>query len=83
MNNKIFIGGLSYNTTEESLSAKLDEYGKVIAIRIVTNVETGRSRGFGFATFENSSQAEDAISKLNNEMFEGRRVGVKIAIERK
>lgn len=82
MNNKIFIGGLSYETTESTLKEELSKYGQVISIRIVTHTETGKSRGFGFATFREAKEAQDAIAGLDNTIFEGRRVGVKESIER-
>jgi RNA recognition motif-containing protein len=81
--NKIFVGGLNYQTSEQQLKDELGRFGKVISIRIVTDKETGRSKGFGFATFENDCDAVKAIDELNNSVFDGRRIGVKEAIERK
>lgn len=83
MKNKVFIGGLSYQTTEESLIQELQKYGEVSSIRIVTDKETGRSKGFGFATFKTEEQASKVIECLNNQMFEGRRIGVKPNIDKK
>ena len=82
MNNKIFVGGLNYNTTEASLRAALEVFGKVLSIRIVTDFETGKSKGFGFVTFEKPEAAEKAIENLNNQIFDGRRIGVKPAIDK-
>lgn len=82
MNNKIFVGGLNYNTTEVSLRAALEVFGKVLSIRIVTDFETGKSKGFGFVTFEKPEAAEKAIENLNNQIFDGRRIGVKPAIDK-
>ena len=82
MNEKLFIGGLNYETTEEKLYEALSEYGKVLALRIIIDRETGRSKGFGFATFENSDHAKDAIEGLDNTEFDGRRIGVKPAIDK-
>jgi RNA recognition motif-containing protein len=82
MKNKIFIGGLNFNTTEKMLMDKLSEYGNVVSLRIVTHTDTGVSKGFGFATFLDEEGAKKAIAELNNEMLDGRRVGVKEAIER-
>ena len=83
MKNKIFIGGLSYDTSEDMLKAELDKCGKVISIRIVTDSKTGKSKGFGFATFENEEQAKNAIQMFDNTILHGRRIGVKEAIERR
>jgi RNA recognition motif-containing protein len=80
---KIFLGGLNYNTTEDSLLKELEKHGKVLSIRIVTDFETGRSKGFGFATYSTGEEAQKAIDSLNNELFEGKRIGVKQAIEKK
>ena len=82
MNNKIFVGGLNYNTTEVSLRAALEVFGKVLSIRIVTDFETGKSKGFGFVTFEKPEAAQKAIENLNNQIFDGRRIGVKPAIDK-
>ena len=83
VNNKVFIGGLNYSTTEQTLLQELSKFGNVVALRIVTDRETGRSRGFGFATFETGEQASKAIEALDNSVFDGRRIGVKESIERK
>lgn len=83
MGNKIFIGGLNYQTTERDLFHELSKYGKVISIRLVTEKESGRSRGFAFATFIDENNANNAIEKMNNTMFDGRRVGVKPSIDKK
>lgn len=82
MSNKIFVGGLSYETSEKTLLEELEKHGKVISIRIVTDRDTGRSKGFGFATFESSESAKLAMETLDNSMFDGRRIGVKESIER-
>jgi len=81
--NKIFIGGLNYQTSERALFHELQKHGKVISIRIVTEKETGRSRGFGFATFATPEEAEGAIKNMNNTIFDGRRIGVKPSIDKK
>jgi len=82
MGNKIFIGGLNYATTEQALLSELKKYGEVLSIRIVTDKETGKSKGFGFATLKSIEQVGLVINGMNNTIFEGRRVGVKEAIEK-
>lgn len=82
MKTKVFIGGLNFNTSEKMLMEKLSEYGHVVSLRIVTHPETGVSKGFGFATFADNAGASQAIEQLNNQVFDGRRIGVKEAIER-
>lgn len=83
MGKKIFIGGLNYSTTEDSLKAEMSRFGEVVALRIVTDHETGKSRGFGFVTFDTSESAQKAIDNLDNQLFEGCRIGVKEAFEKK
>jgi len=82
MNSKVFIGGINYSTTEKSLCEKLNSYGKVLTLRIILDRDTGKSKGFAFATFETAEQAQKAIDNLDNTEFEGRRIGVKQAIEK-
>lgn len=82
MNNKIFIGGLNYATTEITLRDELEKYGKIVTLRVITDRETGQSKGYAFATYEDSNYAEKAIEALNNTMFEDRRIGVKPSIEK-
>ena len=82
MNNKIFIGGLNYNTTESVLRSELEIFGKVVTLRVITDRETGKSKGYAFATYEDCSCAEKAIEALNNTMFDDRRIGVKPSIEK-
>lgn len=81
--NKVFIAGLDYKTSERDLFHKLSTIGKVVSIRLVTEKETGKSRGFAFATFATEQDAQKAIELLNNTVFEGRRIGVKEAIDKK
>lgn len=82
-NTKIFIGGLNYATTENTLRDELSKYGELMSLRIVTDYETGRSKGFGFAIYKNKESAEKAIQSLNNTVFDGRRIGVKPDIKGK
>jgi RNA recognition motif-containing protein len=82
MSSKLFIGGLNYDTTEKKLYEALSEFGKVLTLRIIIDRESGRSKGFGFATFEEESCAQKAIDSLDNTEFDGRRIGVKPAIEK-
>jgi RNA recognition motif-containing protein len=80
--NKVFIGGLNYNTTEDSLRSLLEKVGTVLILRIVTFHDTGKSRGFGFATFKTDEEAKKAVEELDNTMFEDMRIGVKPAVDK-
>ncbi|KAG0198364.1 hypothetical protein BGX28_008198 [Mortierella sp. GBA30] len=79
---KLFIGGLSWNTTDDSLRDGFSKYGDVIDAIVVKDRETGRSRGFGFVTYADESAANDAIENLNNRDFDGRQIKVDRASER-
>ncbi|KAF9985196.1 hypothetical protein BGZ75_003251 [Mortierella antarctica] len=79
---KLFIGGLSWNTTDDSLRQGFSEHGEVIDAIVVKDRETGRSRGFGFVTFADEESAEKAIEYLNNREFDGRQIKVDRASER-
>ena len=81
-NKKIFVGGLNYNTDEKSLIKELERFGKVMSCRIIVDRDNGRSKGYGFATFSTRDEALAAIEGLNNQMLDGRRVGVKESIEK-
>jgi heterogeneous nuclear ribonucleoprotein A1/A3 len=81
VNNKIFIGGLSYSTNEDRLQEIFQEFGKIINLRIVrNNDEAGSSKGFGFITFSTDEEAEKALS-LDRTKLDGRFIGVKIAFD--
>jgi cold-inducible RNA-binding protein len=78
MNNKIFVGGLSYNTNEIVLQETFAKYGKIINLRIVRNHEDGSSKGFGFITFSKEEEANASL-ELDGFKLDGRFIGVKIA----
>ncbi|KAG0379099.1 hypothetical protein BGX24_001769 [Mortierella sp. AD032] len=79
---KLFIGGLSWNTTDESLRSGFSHVGEVIDAVVVRDRETGRSRGFGFVTFADNAGADAAINQFNDQEFEGRQIKVDRASER-
>ena len=72
---KLYVGNMSFTTTEESLQALFSNYGEVQEVTIVTDRETGRPRGFGFVTMEDEA-ARTAIEALNSNDFEGRALTV-------
>ena len=82
MGKKLFVGGLSWGTTDETLRAGFAEYGDVVEAKVVTDRETGRSRGFGFVTYEGEDQAQEALDALNGQDFDGRTIKVDFANER-
>ncbi|KAI8510410.1 hypothetical protein Bbelb_113260 [Branchiostoma belcheri] len=71
---KLYVGGLSWNTTTENLESTFSEYGEIIDCKVITDRETGRSRGFGFVTFSNDSDAANAKKCMHETELDGRQV---------
>jgi RNA recognition motif-containing protein len=78
---KLFVGGLSWNTNSDRLKEVFAKFGEVVEAKVVTDRNTGRSRGFGFVTFANADAAKQALS-LNGEVVDGREIRVDFATER-
>ncbi|KAJ7502786.1 RNA-binding domain-containing protein [Mycena galericulata] len=76
---KIYVGNLSWNTTDDSLRGAFSEFGDVVDSIVMKDRETGRSRGFGFVTFNSSQEADAAINGLNDQELDGRRLKVNLA----
>lgn len=76
MGTRLYIGGLSYNTTEDSLRAAFAEAGEVTSVKIISDRVTGRSRGFGFVEMADESGASKAIEMWNGNELEGRKLTV-------
>jgi len=72
----IFVGNLSFNTSEEELRQIFEPYGQVDRVSILTDRDTGRSRGFGFVEMANSEEGEKAIAGLNGSQVGGRTINV-------
>lgn len=81
MNNKVFVGGLNYDTDEKALEAAFSSFGLVINLRIIRDQESGKSKGFGFITFSNDEGAKEAL-QMDGEKLDGRFIGVKPAFEK-
>ncbi|XP_047966137.1 glycine-rich RNA-binding protein 3, mitochondrial-like [Salvia hispanica] len=79
---KVFVGGLSYQTDENSLREAFDKYGQVVEARVILDRETQRSRGFGFVTFATAEEASAAIQALDQQELHGRQVKVNYANDR-
>lgn len=65
---KLFVGGLSFDTNEQSLEQVFSKYGQISEVVVVKDRETQRSRGFGFVTFENIDDAKDAMMAMNGKV---------------
>jgi len=70
---------LSWNTTDETLRQAFSNFGQVVDSIVMRDRDTGRSRGFGFVTFSSGQEADAAISGLNEQELDGRRIKVNLA----
>lgn len=76
MEKKLYVGNLSFKTKEEDLRALFSEAGSVASVKVLSDRETGRSRGFGFVEMEDEESAQSAISKFDGYTFDGRKLRV-------
>lgn len=83
MSNKLFVGGLSFNTTDQGLRDGFARFGEIVEAKVITDRETGRSRGFGFVTFTDGAAAQAAIAAMNGTDFDGRNIKVNIAEDKR
>ena len=83
MSKKLFVGGLSWGTNDEGLRAAFEPHGELIDAKVITDRETGRSRGFGFVVFANASDADNAIKAMNGAELDGRTLTVNEAQDRR
>jgi RNA recognition motif-containing protein len=79
MATNIYVGNLPWATTTDDLYAMFQQYGQVTRAQVVTDRETGRSRGFGFVEMPNEQEAQAAIAALNNQPMNGRPLTVNVA----
>ena len=75
----IYVSNLNYRTESESLEQLFAEHGEVTSAKVITDRETGRSRGFGFVEMANDAEGQKAIDELNNTDFEGKTITVNVA----
>ena len=76
---KLFIGGLSFETSEETLAAAFSKYGTIEKVDVIRDKETGKSRGFGFVKYDNAEDAKDAMDAMNGKTLDGRSIRVDAA----
>ncbi|KAK8663311.1 hypothetical protein V6N13_083134 [Hibiscus sabdariffa] len=79
---KLFIGGLSYGTDDQTLKEAFSGFGDVTEAKIITDRDTGRSRGFGFVNFADDESASNALSAMDGQELNGRNIRVSYANER-
>ena len=82
MENKLYVGNISFQLEEQQLEDAFAAFGSVKSVRIITDRETGRSKGFGFVEMETEDQAQECISNLDGKDLNGRNIRVNIARER-
>ena len=75
----IYVSNLNFSTTSESLQELFAAHGDVESAKIITDRESGRSRGFGFVEMPNDTEGQNAISELNETDFEGKTISVNVA----
>jgi RNA recognition motif-containing protein len=73
---KLFVGGLSWGTTDDGLQAAFESFGEVVEAKVVLDRDTGRSRGFGFVTFADDAAATRAAEEMNGVELDGRNIRV-------
>ena len=81
MGKKLFVGSLAWATDSSGLQAAFERFGAIEEATVISDRETGRSRGFGFVTFTEEAPAQQAISELNGSDLEGRPIVVNEAKE--
>ena len=79
---KLYVGNLSYKTTEDGLRTMFAEFGEVASATVITDRDSGRSKGFGFIEMESEQAATAAITALNGKELDGRTLRVNMAMDR-
>jgi cold-inducible RNA-binding protein len=79
MNNKLFVGNLSFNTTENDLQDAFTPHGAVVETNLITDHATGKARGFAFVTMSSDGEAQNAVTAMNGKSIDGRDLVVNIA----
>ena len=75
----IFVAGLSYQINDADLKELFEDYGAISSAKVITDRETGRSKGFGFVEMDNDAEGQRAIEELNGAEYDGRTLAVSVA----
>ncbi len=79
MENKLFVGSLPWSIDDQGLEELFATHGEIVSARVVTDRESGRSRGFGFVEFANAEDAQKAVEALDQSEVDGRTINVSVA----
>jgi RNA recognition motif-containing protein len=82
MGNRLYVGNLSFNSNSDTVRAAFTQFGEVTDVHVVSDRETGQSRGFGFVTMGSAAEAAKAIAEMNGALLDGRPLRVNEAEER-
>jgi RNA recognition motif-containing protein len=82
MSKKLFVGGLSFDTDDNGLHQAFEQFGDVLEAKVITDRDSGRSRGFGFVSFAEDEDARKAIEMMHQSQLDGRTINVNEAQER-
>ncbi len=82
MGNRLYVGNLAFDSTSESVRAAFQQFGEVTDVHLVTDRQTGQSRGFGFVTMSSQTEANAAMQSMNGAQLDGRALRVNEAEER-
>jgi RNA recognition motif-containing protein len=83
MKNRLYVGNLSFDTTEDRIQQAFGEHGEVAEVKLMLDRETGRSRGFAFVTMATAEDAQKAMASMNGQSLDGRSLRVDEAEERR
>lgn len=83
MSNKLFVGGLSWDTNDAGLGQAFERFGEVRDAKVILDRDTGRSRGFGFVTLADADQAKTALREMDGSTLDGRQIRVNEAQDRR
>ena len=78
----MYVSNLSFHTTDDNLRELFEKFGAVSSAKVITDRESGRSRGFGFVEMSSDTEAKEAMTALNNKEIEGRTMSVSVAKEK-
>lgn len=82
MSKRIYVGNMSYTTTQETLQNVFSQYGELVSVTIIVDRDTQQSKGFGFIEFSNDEDADSAIAAMSGKELDGRKIRVSVAEEK-